>query len=73
MITGSEATGRYTTGQIGEIVSAAAVNAADDAALLAPNSTEGRSREMFPTIGAVVGKKIARRSGGRLMDKETQS
>jgi hypothetical protein len=34
---------------------AAAVKGADDAALLAPNPTEGRSREMFPTIGAVVG------------------
>jgi hypothetical protein len=31
-----------------------AVSAADDAALLAPNPTEGRSRELFPTIGAVV-------------------
>ncbi len=31
-----------------------AVKATDDAALLAPNPTEGRSREMFPTIGAVV-------------------
>jgi hypothetical protein len=34
---------------------AKAVATADDAALLAPNTAEGRSREMFPTIGAAVG------------------
>jgi hypothetical protein len=34
---------------------AKAVAEAPDAALLAPNTAEGRSREMFPTLGAVVG------------------
>lgn len=34
---------------------AKAVSAADDALLLSPNTAEGRSREMFPTLGAVVG------------------
>jgi hypothetical protein len=33
---------------------AKAVATADDAVLLSPNPAEGRSREMFPTIGAVV-------------------
>ncbi len=33
---------------------AKAVAGADDAVLLSPNPTEGRSRELFPTIGAMI-------------------
>ena len=34
---------------------ACAVGEADDALLLSPNPAEGRSRELFPTIGAMLG------------------
>jgi hypothetical protein len=46
-----ELTGRFFAGYEAAMQ---AVAAADDAALLAPNPTEGRSRELFPTLGAVV-------------------
>jgi len=45
-------TARFTAGYEAAVQ---AVAKADDAKLLAPNLVEGRSREMFPTIGAVVG------------------
>jgi len=47
-----ELTGRFFAGYE---VAARAVASADDALLLSPNTAEGRSREMFPTLGAVVG------------------
>ncbi len=47
-----ELTGRFFTGYRAAI---AAVEAADDAVFTRPNPTEGRMRELFPTIGAAMG------------------